>query len=75
VEYASFEKLQAKIAQMLERFAELQGEKKRFEQLAAQHAVEVKELKKRLEQAAQERSTLKQRLSKVVEHIDSLNLT
>ncbi len=75
MEYAAFEKLQAKIAQMLERFAELQGEKKRLEQLEVQHVFEVKELKKRLEHAAQERNILKQRLSKVVEHIDSLNLT
>jgi TolA-binding protein len=75
VEYAAFEKLQAKIAQMLEHCVELQNEKKRLEQLEIQRVFEVKELKKRLEHAAQERSILKQRLSKVVEHIDSLNLT
>jgi len=75
VENAAFEKLQGKIAQMLERCAALMREQKRLEQLAYKHELEAIELKKRLEHAAHERTMLKQRLMKVMQHIDSLNIT
>jgi hypothetical protein len=74
VESAAFEKLQATIEGTLERFAGVQREKKRLEQLATKHELENRELKKRLEHATKERKTLKQRLTKVMEHIDSLKL-
>lgn len=74
VESAAFEKLQSTIEGTLERFAGVQREKKRLEQLATKHELENRELKKRLEHATKERKTLKQRLTKVMEHIDSLKL-
>lgn len=74
MENAAFKKLQETIETALERFAVVQQEKKRLEQLATKHELESRELKKRLELAMQERKTLKQRLIKVMEHIDSLNL-
>lgn len=74
VENAAFEKLQKTIETALERFAAVQQEKKRLEQLATKHELESRELKKRLELAMQERKTLKQRLIKAMEHIDSLNI-
>jgi hypothetical protein len=74
VESAAFEKLQATIEGTLERFAGVQREKKRLEQLATKHELENRELKNRLEHATKERKTLKQRLTKVMEHIDSLKL-
>ena len=74
VESAAFEKLQSTIEGTLERFADVQREKKRLEQLATKHELENRELKKRLEHATKERKTLKQRLTKVMEHIDSLKL-
>jgi F0F1-type ATP synthase delta subunit len=74
VESSAFEKLQEKIERALERFAGVQREKKRLEQLASKQELENKELKKRLEHATQERNTLKQRLIKVMEGIDSLNI-
>ena|GEM_PF-1460999 len=74
MESAAFEKLQSTIEGTLERFAGVQREKKRLEQLATKHELENRELKKRLEHATKERKTLKQRLTKVMEHIDSLKL-
>lgn len=74
VENAAFEKLQKTIEDTLERFAGVLQEKKRLERLATKHELENRELKKRLENAKQERKTFKQRLTKVMEHIDSLNL-
>lgn len=74
VENAAFEKLQQTIEGTLERFAGVQREKKRLEQLAVKHELENRELKKRLDHAMQERMTLKHRLTKVMEHIDSLDL-
>lgn len=75
MENAVFEKLQEKITHMLERFAALQREKSRFEQQAVKYEHEARELKKRLDHAAHERTMLKQRLTKVMDHIDSLNIT
>ena len=74
MESVAFEKLQEKIERALERFAGVQREKKRLEQLASKQELENKELKKRLEHATQERNILKQRLIKVMENIDSLNI-
>jgi hypothetical protein len=74
VENGAFEKLQGTIEAALERFAGLQREKKRLEELAVKHELENMQLKKRLDGAIKERKTLKQRLTKVMEHIDSLNL-
>jgi chromosome segregation ATPase len=75
VQNATFEKLQEKIAHMVELFAVLQRERTRLEQLASRNEHEAGELKKRLEHACQERTMLKQRLMKVMQHIDSLNVT
>ncbi len=74
MENAAFEKLQKTIEGTLERFAGMQREKKRLEQLSTKHELENRELKKRLDHATQERKTLKQRLTKVMENIDSLDL-
>ena len=74
VKSGAFEKLQGTIETALERFAVLQQDKKRLEQLTVKHELENRELKKRLEHATRERKTLKQRLTKVMEHIDSLKL-
>ncbi len=60
---------------MLERCAVLQREQARLAQLASRHELEARELKKRLDHASQERNMLKQRLMKVMQHIDSLNIT
>lgn len=74
MENGAFEKLQRTIETALERFASLKHEKKRLEELTVKHELENMELKKRLDSAMKERKTLKQRLTKVMEHIDSLNL-
>jgi len=74
VESAAFERLQGKVESTLERFAGVQREKKRLEQLASKHEHENRQLKKRLEHAKQERNMLKQRLIKVMENIDSLDV-
>ena len=74
MESAAFERLQKKVESALERFAGVQREKKRLEQLASKHEHENRQLKKRLEHAKQERNALKQRLIKVMENIDSLDV-
>ena len=74
MENGAFEKLQGTIESALERFAGLQQEKKRLEELSVKHELENMQLKKRLDSAMKERKTLKQRLTKVMEHIDSLKL-
>ena len=74
MENGAFEKLQGTIETALERFAGLQQEKKRLEELSVKHELENMQLKKRLDSAMKERKTLKQRLTKVMERIDSLKL-
>jgi chromosome segregation ATPase len=74
VDSPSFEKLQKKIEAALEQFAEAQRDRKRLEAEVTSQQLENRSLKKRLEHAAEERSMLKKRLTKVMEHIDSLNL-
>ena len=74
MENGAFEKLQGTIEAALERFAGLQQEKKRLEELSVKHELENMQLKKRLDSAMKERKTLKQRLTKVMERIDSLKL-